>query len=135
MCSCTQTIFPKFINTLIASAYNTNIHNIFTNIFRILYNTKFGVSAITYFRVLLITDTHIHTQRVKESPATKKCDFWIQGSSKCLNSSKLPFQKFQLLTILSLPQIAILTCGKFAAVLLCKPANLQQVHHDESASS
>ena len=32
-------------------------------------------------------------------------------------------------------QIAILTCSKFAAVLLCKPANLQQVQHDKSASS
>ena len=32
----------------------------------------------------------------------KKCDFWIQGTSKRVNPSKSPFRKFDPKTILSL---------------------------------
>ena len=60
-----------------------------------IYYTKFGVNAIIYFGIMLITGMLKTT--------AKKYDFLIQGISKRVNSSKFPLQKFDPKTILYLP--------------------------------
>ena len=74
-------MYTEFLSDLykkfqVASAHDTNV------------NTKFDVSAVICFWVMLITDTQTHTQTKRQ-----KCDFRIQGVFKTCKSNKISISK------------------------------------------
>ena len=78
-----------------------------------MLNTKFDVSAIICFWVMLITDTQItdiqththietHTHTHTHRPFAKNVIFGFRGPQNHVNPSKSPFRKYDPKTILSL---------------------------------
>ena len=67
-----------------------------------MLNTKFDVSAVICFWVMLITDTHVDIQTHIQTDQRVKMWFSDSGDLKYVNPSKSSFWKLDPKTILSL---------------------------------